>query len=258
MRPIVHTYAPFLVERPFEQIKLDFGHQDVGAVLVSIGASYDGADGGPHAPGAGRRRAAVDTLPGWTIHVPGHPDEVERVLRERARGDDRDYMRLSEETNARRSHGRRSPRACGAAPGAAPLVVAVGPMLDAVLAATAGLDVTVPTRHRAARSTRDGLRGARARQPTWCWSSPTWPAPRRAWSPRRSRDLPHRLLALGVGRPSCAATAPAPTTARAHGLDAAGHPRARWTGPPAARLEVERVDARRVVREPCVRSSPQT
>lgn len=142
MRPILHTFASFLVERPFEQVKLDFGHQGVGGVLVSAAGSYDWPAGGyTHmAPGD---VALLDTLDGWTVHVPGHPDEAETLLRDAvAAGDDSVYVRLS-------AHANSTPR--DIAPGRfltvreglGGVVIAVGPMLDGVLTAVEGLDVTV-------------------------------------------------------------------------------------------------------------------
>src|SRR5260370_40971859 len=41
LRPIAYTFPSFLIERPFEQVKLDLSHQDAGAVLVSSGGPYD-------------------------------------------------------------------------------------------------------------------------------------------------------------------------------------------------------------------------
>ncbi len=141
MRPIAHTYTPFLIERPFEQIKLDLGHQDVGAVLVSIGASYDRSISG-RTHQAPEDVAVLDTLPGWTTYVPGHADEVEPLLRDAVRGTNRAYLRLSTQANSQAQ-----PVTPGrfevVRSGAAGTVVAVGPMLQRTLAATESLDLTV-------------------------------------------------------------------------------------------------------------------
>lgn len=135
LRPIAHTYAPFLVERPFEQIKLDLVHQDAGAILVSVGASYDWPGGGRTHQSPGDV-ALLDTLPGVRVHVPGHPDDAARLLRAEAGRDGVAYLRLSAAANAQPQPGSglRLVR-----PGRRGLVVAVGPMLDPVLAAAKAL-----------------------------------------------------------------------------------------------------------------------
>ncbi|KIF77826.1 transketolase [Streptomyces sp. 150FB] len=142
LRPVVHTFASFLVERPFEQVKLDIGHQGSEAVLVSASASYDWPAGGyTHmAPGD---VALLDTLDGWTVHVPGHPDEAETLLRHAAAADgERVYVRLSAQSNAS-AHPVTGAGFLTVREGRTGVVIAVGPMLDNVLAATEGLDTTV-------------------------------------------------------------------------------------------------------------------
>lgn len=155
LRPFVHTYAPFLVERPFEQIKLDLSHQDLGAVLVSIGASYDAAaEGRTHqCPGD---IALLSTLPGWRLHTPGHPDEVEALVRDAATTEDRQYIRLS--TQANRTAFPTDGRIHLVREGAGTLVLAIGPLLDTALEATAGDGFAVAYTATPVPLDRDGLR----------------------------------------------------------------------------------------------------
>ncbi|MCJ0892512.1 transketolase family protein [Rhodococcus sp. ARC_M5] len=141
MRPIVHTFPPFLIERPFEQVKLDLGHQGVGAILVSSGGSYGWPQGGETHFGQ-RDVALLDTLDGWTVHVPGHVDDIDWMLRSAVASDDRVYIRLDGIGN-QRLYGHSDGRFAVLQQGNSGTVISVGPMTDRVLAAAEGRDVTV-------------------------------------------------------------------------------------------------------------------
>ncbi|MGW0844678.1 transketolase family protein [Streptomyces sp. NPDC002787] len=228
MRPVVHTFASFLVERPFEQVKLDLGHQDVGAVLVSAAASFDWPAGGyTHmAPGD---VALLDTLDGWTVHVPGHPDEAETLLRhavgtgdDKGRGkDDKVYVRLSVQSNERAlpvdgqrfrtvREGRRG------------VVLAVGPMLDPVLAATEGLEVTVLYATTVRPFDSAALRRATETAGTdVVLVEPYLEGTSTAAANDALADVPHRVLGVGVGRRELRRYGQVEEHVAAHGLDAA-------------------------------------
>jgi transketolase len=195
LRPIAHTYAPFLVERPFEQLKLDLGHQELGAVLVSVGASYDETGYGytHHAPGD---VALLDTLPGWTVHAPGHPDEVEALLRVAAGADNRVYMRLSSHVNTE-AHASPDGQFTVLRRGSGPTVVAVGPMLDRVLEATTGLDVTVLYAATIRPFDAATLRFVLA-EPAVVLVEPYLRGTSAFQVSEALADVPHRLLAVGT------------------------------------------------------------
>jgi transketolase len=221
LRPIAHTFPSFLVERPFEQVKLDIGHQGVGAILVSTGGSYDmSAEGRTHqGPGD---VALLDTLDGWTIQVPGHPDEAELLLRTAAGRDDRVYLRLTDDSNT-------APQAIVAGEflpvrsGRRGTVIAVGPLLQPVLEAVEGLDVTVLYAVTVRPFDAGALRRAVLASDT---ADVVLVEPYLAGTSSREvdealLDLPHRVLGLGVGREELRRYGTAAEHAAAHGLDAA-------------------------------------
>jgi transketolase len=218
-RPIVESYTPFIVERPFEQIKLDLGHQDVGAVLVSVGASYDAArEGRTHQ--APEDVALISSLPDWTIHVPGHADEAESLLRRAIAGDGRVYFRLSDETNAAPVDGDGLVVVRRGSEGAA-VVLAVGPTLDEVVAATQDLDVTVAYLATVRPFDAAGLRSAMTGTDV-VLVEPYLAGTSAAAVADALRDRPHRLLALGVRNEELRHYGTPADHRAAHGLDAAG------------------------------------
>jgi transketolase len=219
LRPIVHSYATFVVDRAYEQIKLDLDHQGVGAVLVSVGASYDGSEMGRTHMSPGDV-ALFDTLGDWTVHVPGHPDEVEPLLRAAVGHDEPVYVRLSSQTNgaAYGADGKLAVLRRGT-PGA-PLVVAVGPMLTPTLDAVEGLDVTVAYTHTPRPFDVAGLRALAGRDVIVV--EPYLAGTSSAVLGRALGDVPHRLLSLGVGRTDLRRYGSPADHARWHGLDAAG------------------------------------
>ena len=218
-RPVVHSYAPFVVERPFEQIKLDLGHQDVGTVLVSNGASYDASHAG-RTHQAPEDVALLASLPGWTIQVPGHPDEVERVFAQALTGDDRVYIRLSEEENHAPVNGDGLVVLRDGSDGA-PLVVAVGPTLGDTLVATADLDATVAYLAMVRPFPRESLRAA-LRSTDVVLVEPYLAGTSAAEVSAALFDCPHRLLSLGVRNEEFRHYGKPAEHRTAHGLDAAG------------------------------------
>jgi transketolase len=98
MRPVAHTFGSFLVERAFEQVKLDLVHQGAGAVLVGSGGSFDAASAGRTHQSPGDL-ALLDTLPEVTLHAPSTVAEVDRVLREAVAGTGVHYVRVEHHTN---------------------------------------------------------------------------------------------------------------------------------------------------------------
>jgi transketolase len=164
--------------------------------------------------------ALLDTLDGWTIHIPGHPDEAELLLRDSAARDDRVYLRLSAQSNAEPQSvvpGRFRP----VRNGQRGTVIAVGPMLQPVLDAVADLDLSVlyaaTVRPFDAGALRHAVRATGH-------ADIVLVEPYLAGTSNREvdealLDLPHRVLGLGVGRAELRRYGTAAEHAAAHGLD---------------------------------------
>lgn len=221
MRTIAHSFAPFLVERSFEQVKLAYSHQGVGGILVSSGASYDtAAYGRTHQTAADV--ALIAALPGWRIHVPGHPDEVDFHLRDAIRSDDAVYIRLSDQQNTS-DHPVDSGRLVTVRSGneGAPVIIAVGPMLDAVVEAAADINATILYASTMRPFDGESLRAAMSGTDA-ILVEPYLEGTSTAVVATALSNRPHRLLSIGVPNVEHRKYGSASQHDAAHGLDASG------------------------------------
>ncbi|MBM3299104.1 MAG: hypothetical protein FJY85_04025 [Deltaproteobacteria bacterium] len=140
--PFVHTIAPFLTERSYEQIKLDLCYNRFPGNIVTCGASFDYAwDGATHH--CYTDLAILRLLPNMEVLQPGSTKELDILLRQRYNSDNVTYYRLSDHP-----HNVDLPVEFGRGvvikDGAAKLtVMTAGPILGNVLEACQDLDVNL-------------------------------------------------------------------------------------------------------------------
>jgi len=141
MIPFVHTIAPFIVERSLEQLKVDFGYQELNGNFISVGGSYDYAALGctHHCPAD---ISLLSTIPNMEILIPGSSSEFDTLVKQTYANGNPTYTRISEH-----EHGQIIPVNFGKAnilkKGRLATVVCFGPMLKSVYEATLDLDVTL-------------------------------------------------------------------------------------------------------------------
>jgi transketolase len=96
--PIIHTIAPFMVERALEQIKVDFGYQNLPGNFVSVGASFDYSKLGctHHCPADIN---ILSNIAGFDLFIPGHHNEFKSQFINHWDSGRINYFRLSENEN---------------------------------------------------------------------------------------------------------------------------------------------------------------
>ncbi len=158
-RPIVHSYTPFLVERPYESAQARSRPQRSRRRPRQLRRVVRRLYRRPHASGAGGRRRRSRRFRAGRSRCRATSTRWSGCSPARSTRDDRVYIRLTDETN-------RTPMDLDGLTVVrrgnddAPFVIAVGPTLDEVLEATADTGETVAYLATVRPFDADGLRKA--------------------------------------------------------------------------------------------------
>lgn len=141
MIPIVYGQSTFFIERAYEQMKIDFGYQNVGGNFVLYGGSTEfGTLGATHCCPAAL--TALTAIPNMELVIPGRPEEFTSLFMESYANGHPTVYRTSLFCNSYQE-----PVKFGKAnvvkKGTKATVVAIGPMLELAMRALMDEDVTI-------------------------------------------------------------------------------------------------------------------
>lgn len=139
--PTIYAITPFIVERSLEQLKLDFIYQRLCGNVITLGASYDFSMLG-YSHYCAEDYGVLKNFPGLQIVAPGCGEEMASLYKQCCDNKEFTYYRLTDYPNTNKND------VCfGEAKvikeGSKLTVIAVANVLDQVLEAVGGEDVTI-------------------------------------------------------------------------------------------------------------------
>jgi len=139
--PVCHTIAPFLIERSYEQLKLDFSYQQLSGNFISVGGAFDYAQlGCSHH--CYSDISIMCHLPNSQVFSPGSPQEFDQLFQSQYNKDKLNYFKLTENPHGIEHKSEiQAGKAIKIGGGSQLTIIAVGPQLkNAVIAQKELLD----------------------------------------------------------------------------------------------------------------------
>jgi transketolase len=140
--PTIFGIQPYLIERAFEQIKMDFAYQKLGVNVVGTGAAVDYSRYG-YSHYCAEDVGLLKYLPGVEFIAPGTANEFMRLFNQTYRNGHPTFFRISDHPNTGHDFDVEFGKAVLIKKGNKATIIAVSVMLDEVMRIYEQEDVTV-------------------------------------------------------------------------------------------------------------------
>lgn len=140
--PTIFGIQPYLIERALEQIKLDFAYQNLGVNVVGTGAACDYSKYG-YSHYCAEDAMIIKSIPGCEFVAPGNARQFVQLFNQCYRNGKPTFFRISDHPNINNDVDVTFGKANVMKKGSIGTIIVVSVLLDEVLKACEGVDVTV-------------------------------------------------------------------------------------------------------------------